>query len=112
MLVLSYVKSLVLRGPCFVSSLLPLVPSLMVALAGSRPLRTSNKETISDIIPNLPVRGDDFEQMHPANTKILQRATLKIDLYLIPITGMFCVSIISTVTSQCSSLVQIFCHSW
>ena len=86
------VKSSVLRGPCFVFSLLPLVPSLMVASAESRRSRTSNKEAISDIIPDLPVRGDDCEQMHPANTKILQRAILKIDFYLIPIMGMFCVS--------------------
>jgi hypothetical protein len=66
----------------------------MVASAESRRLRT--KEAISDIIPNLPVRGDNCEQMHPANTKILRRATLKIDLYLVPIMGMFCVSLAST----------------
>jgi hypothetical protein len=105
------------RGPCSVSSLprLPLVSSLiMVASAESRPLRTSNKEAISDIIPNLPARGDDChcEQIHPANTRILRRATLKIDLYLIPIMGMFCVSLTSTFSSQCSSPVQTFCHSW
>ena len=63
----------------------------MVALDESRRLSTSNKEVISDIIPNLPVRGDDCEQMHPANAKILRRATLKIDFYLIPMMGMFCV---------------------
>jgi hypothetical protein len=86
-----------------VSSLLPLIPSLMVASAESRRLRTStsNKEAISDIIPNLPVRVDDCEQMLPADTKILRGATLKIDFYLIPIMGMFCVSLISTFTSQC-----------
>ena len=84
----------------------------MVALDESRRLSTSNKEVISDIIPNLPVRGDDCEQMHPANAKILRRATLKIDFYLIPMMGMFCVPLISTFTSQCSSLVQIFCRSW
>ena len=64
----------------------------------------SHKEVISDIIPNPPVRGDDSEQTHPANTEILRKATLKIDFYLIPIMGMFCVSLILTVTShwQCS----------
>ena len=88
-------------------SLLPLVPLLMVASAETRRLRTSNKEAISDIIPNLPARGDDCEQMHPANTKILRRATLKIDLYLIPIMGMFCVPLISTFTSKCSSTAYL-----
>ena len=69
----------------------------MVASAESRRLRTSNKEVTPDIIiPNIPVHGDDYEQMHPANAKILQRATLKIDFYLIPMMGMFCVSLIST----------------
>jgi hypothetical protein len=100
------------RGPCTVSSLLPLVSNLMVASAESRLSRTPNKEAIPDIIPNIPVRGDDCEQIHPANTKILQRATLKIDSYLIPIIGMFRVSFISTFTSQSSSPIQIFCHSW
>jgi hypothetical protein len=86
----------------------PLFPILMVASAESELLRTSNKETISDIIPNL--RGDDIQP----NRKILQRATLKIDFYLIPIMGMFCVSLASNVTSesQCSSPAQTFCHSW
>ena len=84
----------------------------MAASAESRRLRTSDKQVISDIIPNLPIREDDCEQMHPENTKILRRATLKIDFYLIPIMGMFCVSLISTFTPQCSSPVQIFWHSW
>ena len=53
--------------------------------------RTLNKESSSDIIPSL--RGDDCEA---ANTKILRRATLKIDSYLIPILGMFCVSTLPT----------------
>jgi hypothetical protein len=89
-----------LRGLCSVSSLLPLVPNLMIAPAESRLSRTSNNEAIPDIIPNIPVRGDDCEQIHPANTKILQRATLKIDSYLIPIMGMFCVFFIPTFTSS------------
>ncbi|KAI0272079.1 major facilitator superfamily domain-containing protein [Russula aff. rugulosa BPL654] len=71
------------------SSLLPLVPNLMVVSAESRRLRTSNKEVIPDVISSIQVRGDDCEQRHPANTKILQRATLKIDFYLIPMMGMF-----------------------
>ena|ERR1700733_11281375 len=72
------------------SHLLP-SPGLMVASAESgERSRTSNKEVISDIIPSL--HGYDCELMHPTNTKILRRATLKIDFYLIPIVGMFCVS--------------------
>ena len=46
-----------------------------------------NKETNSDI-PGL--REDGCE---PANTKILRRATLKIDLYLIPILGTICTTL-------------------
>ncbi|KAH9992319.1 MFS general substrate transporter [Russula vinacea] len=48
---------------------------------------TLNKEASSDIIPSL--RGDDSEQALPTNMKILRRATLKVDFYLIPILGMF-----------------------
>jgi len=42
---------------------------------------------MSEITPNL--RGDDHEKMQSTNTKIIRRATLKIDLYVIPIMGMF-----------------------
>jgi hypothetical protein len=76
---------------CAMSSLFPLVPCLMEASVESRRMRTSNKETISDVITSIPVRGDDCEQIHPTNSKILRRATLKIDFCLIPIMGMFCV---------------------
>ena len=72
-----------------------------------------NKENTSDIIPSL--RGDDPEQNKVANAKVLERATLKIDFYLIPIVAMFCVSflpLVSPSTTNCSSLVQISCHSW
>ena len=51
--------------------------------------RTPNKEANTDI-PSL--RGDDCEQIQSANTKILKRATLKIDFYFIPLMGMFSVS--------------------
>ena len=98
-----YVKCSVLRGVPLSASLHPFIPILMAASAESRRSRPPNKEAISDIIPSLPVRGDDCEQMHPANTKVLQRATLKVDLYLIPMMGMFCVSLISTFASRCSS---------
>jgi len=72
-----------------------------------------NKENTSDIIPSLG--GDDPEQNKVANAKVLERATLKIDFYLIPIVAMFCVSflpLVSPSTAKCSSLVQISCHSW
>jgi hypothetical protein len=82
----------------------------MVSSAESGRSRTSNKEVISDIIPSL--HGHDCELMHPTNTKILRRATLKIDFYLIPIVGMFCESYPLTSTSLCLSPLQIFCHSW
>ncbi|KAI0305353.1 MFS general substrate transporter [Multifurca ochricompacta] len=48
---------------------------------------TPNKEDGSDAIPSL--RGDDREHIHPIDPKVLRRATLKTDLYLIPIVGMF-----------------------
>jgi len=58
--------------------------------------RLSNKEATSDIIPSL--HGYDHELMQPTNTEILRRATLKIDFYLLPIMGMFCVSHLLTST--------------
>ncbi|KAH9994533.1 MFS general substrate transporter [Russula compacta] len=48
---------------------------------------TVNKEAGSDIIPSL--RGDDSVQIQSTNRKVLQRASLKVDFYLIPILGMF-----------------------
>ena len=47
-----------------------------------------NKENTSDIYRP---RGDDCEQNQAADSKVLQRATLKIDFYLIPIVGTLCV---------------------
>src|SRR5713226_4858064 len=83
----SYDKSSVQGGHA--SSRLPF-PGLMVASAKSGHSRTSNKEATSDIIPSLHGhRG----LMQPTNAKILQKATLKIDFYLIPIVAMFCVLI-------------------
>jgi hypothetical protein len=59
----------------------------MAASTESGRPRTLNKETNSDI-PSL--REDGCES---ANTKILRRATFKIDLYLIPILGMICMTL-------------------
>jgi hypothetical protein len=50
----------------------------------------SPKEKTSDIVQILP--SDDPEKIQLTDPKVLQRATLKIDLYLIPIVGMFSVS--------------------
>jgi hypothetical protein len=88
-----------------------LFPGLMVSSAKSGHSRTSNKEATSDIIPSL---HGHRELMQPlaTNAKILQKATLKIDFYLIPIVAMFCVSFTLISTSQCSSPLQFFCHSW
>jgi hypothetical protein len=58
--------------------------------------RSPNKENGSDIIPSL--RGDDPGLIQPMNPKILQRATRKIDFYLIPLVGMFCMSFSSGLT--------------
>jgi len=74
-----------------------------------------NKENTSDIIHKL--RGDDREQNQAADPKVLQRATLKIDFYLIPIGAMFCVSftflpLVSPSTTNSLPLVQISWHSW
>ena len=61
----------------------------MAAPTESGHSRTLDKEAISDF-PSF--REDGCEQIQPANTEILRKATLKIDFYLIPILGMFCVS--------------------
>ena len=86
----------------------------MAASLGSGRSPSYNKEdATSGFVPSL--RGDDPEQSQLMNTKVLQRATLKIDFYLVPIVAMFCMfSLLSAPSSAawCSSLVQIFCHSW
>jgi len=66
----------------------------------------SPKENTSDIAPTLP--SNDPEKIQPTDPKLLQRATLKIDLYLIPIVGMFSVlslSLASPVIVMSSPLV-------
>ena len=71
---------------------------------GSKLSHSPNKENTSDIVHSL--RGDDCEQNKAADTKVLQRATLKIDFYLIPIVGMFSASfkflpLVSPSTTNC-----------
>ena len=51
---------------------------------------TPNKEASSDFTPASD--SDDRERILPVNPKVLRRATLKTDFYLIPIVGMFCKS--------------------
>jgi hypothetical protein len=46
-----------------------------------------------DIATILP--SNDPEKIQPTDPKVVRRATLKIDLYLIPIIGMFSVSTLS-----------------
>jgi len=87
-------------------------PLLMDTSIGSERAPSPNKE---DIIHRL--RGDDREQNQAVDPKVLQRATLKIDFYLIPIVGMFCVSFkflppVSPSIPNCLPLVQTSWHSW
>ena len=51
--------------------------------------RSANKEYSVDVV--LSITGDENTlPIRPTDPKILRRATLKIDFYLIPIIGMFC----------------------
>ncbi len=49
---------------------------------------SSNKEYGVDVVSS--IRGEENTPTPPADPKVLRRATLKIDFYLIPITAMFC----------------------
>jgi len=69
---------------------------------GSGRSPSPNKENTSDIIHRL--HGDDHDQNQAKDLKVLRRATLKIDFYLIPIIGMFRVSflpLVSPPTTNC-----------
>ena len=55
----------------------------------SEKIHSSNKECSVDVVPSIP-RDEDELPIRPADPKVLRRATLKIDFYLIPIIGMFC----------------------
>lgn len=79
----------------------------------SRRSPSPNKEDTSDITHRL--RGNDREQNQAIDPKVLRRATLKIDVYLIPIVGMFCASFLQLVshsTANCLPHVQISFRSW
>ncbi len=58
--------------------------------SGNTPSPLPTKENMFDIAPILP--SNDPEKIQPTDPKVLQRVTLKIDIYLIPIIGMFSVS--------------------
>ena len=67
---------------------------------------SSDKGNSSDILGRLHVK--DREQSQAADPNVIQRATLKIDFYLLPIVGTFCVSLLPLVspsTANCSPLV-------
>jgi len=80
-------------------------PFLMATSIGSGRSPSPSKENTSDII-HRPC-GDDYEQNQAEDTKILQRVTLKIDFYLIPIVGMFCVAFLPLVPPSTQESTQI-----
>ena len=55
----------------------------------SEKLHASSKEYSVDVLPSIPGDSDEGVPVRPIEPKILRRASLKIDLYLIPIIGMF-----------------------
>jgi hypothetical protein len=61
---------------------LPFPASLM-----SEKIHPSSKEYNVDVVPS--ILGDEGTPVHLIDPKILRRASLKIDLSLIPIVGMF-----------------------
>ena len=70
----------------------------MATSIGSGRSHSTNKENTSDIHR---LREDDCEQSQAADSKVLRRATLKIDLYLIPIVGTICVFFLPRLTFYC-----------
>jgi hypothetical protein len=53
----------------------------------SEKIHSSSKEYSVDVLPS--ILGDEGAPTQPIDPKILRRASVKIDLYLIPILGMF-----------------------
>jgi hypothetical protein len=75
----------------------------------SEKIHSANKESCSvDVILSIP--GDEHAPpIRPADPKVLKRATLKIDFYLIPIIGMFCeLSLLSPYLSLISPIIRSF----
>lgn len=59
----------------------------MSASLRSEKIHSSSKEYSVDVGPS--IRRDEDVPIHPIDPKILRRATLKIDFYLVPIISMF-----------------------
>jgi len=73
------------------------IPSrLLLSFLMATSIGSGRYPNTSEIIPSLG--GDDPKQNKVANAKVLERATLKIDIYLIPIVAMFCVSFLPLVS--------------
>ena len=79
----------------------------------SEKIHSSNKEYSVDVVPSVP-RDEDELPIRPTDPKVLRRATLKIDLYFIPIIGTFC----ELCLLYCPLLIahlahsKIFCPIW
>ena len=56
----------------------------------SEKLHSPSREYSFDVVPGLNIRGDENVPVNHIDPKVLRRATLKIDFYLIPMIGMFC----------------------
>jgi hypothetical protein len=74
----------------------------MPAFLRSEKIRSSGKGYNIDVVPS--IHGDEDAPIRPIDPKILRRATLKIDFYLIPIIGMFCE--LCLLSHTCVSLIS------
>jgi hypothetical protein len=79
----------------------------MAAELGSGRSPSPNKEDVTSGF-NPSLRGDNPVEIQLTNSNVLRRATLKIDLYLIPILAMYCVSSLlpSPSAAWCSMLIS------
>jgi hypothetical protein len=71
---------------------------LMATSIGSERSPPTDKEDTSDIHR---LHGYDSEKNQAADPKVLQRATLKIDFYLIPVVGTLCIFFLPFISSFC-----------
>ena len=62
-------------------------PLFMAASLLSEKIHSSSKEYNVDVVQE--IRRDEDAPIRPINPRVLKRATLKTDFYLIPILGMF-----------------------
>lgn len=68
----------------------------------SEKIHSSAKGYGVDVVPS--IGGDEDAPIGLVDPKILRRATLKIDFYLIPIIGMFCE--LNLLSHRCLSLIS------